>query len=92
MSTKDGFGVEWPARPDGSEVPAYRRSWYAHTMGYPVFCASDWTRVEASDGGVLGSWMCGYCEGFSTDQLSPRQGQTVANCTECGKPNRISLD
>ncbi|GAA1005452.1 hypothetical protein Aple_051000 [Acrocarpospora pleiomorpha] len=68
-------------------VPAHRKSRWSQTEGYDVFTASSWTRV-----GGLGQWTCGYCQKTTTDPLSPYQGQTLADCRECGRSNRISLD
>jgi len=86
------MSIQWPLRPDGSEVPTHRRSWWAFDYGYPIFCASDWSKSINDAGEIVGRWMCGYCEQFSTDLLSPTQGQTLAMFTNCDWHNRISLD
>lgn len=80
----------WPLRPDGTEVPAHRRSWMAAVEGHPVFCASDWRKTTVR-GKTVGHWQCGFCERISTDTISPTQHSTLASCTKCGKTNRISL-
>lgn len=68
------------------DVPSYRKSWKSATEGHTVYCASDWRKV-----GNLGEWTCGYCLETSTDPLSPRQDDTLADCRQCGRTNRISL-
>ena len=67
-------------------VPAHRKSWKTTTEGYQIYCASSWKKV-----GNLGQWVCGYCQKTSTDPLSPNQYETLADCKECGRTNRISL-
>ncbi|MEV0229322.1 hypothetical protein [Nonomuraea sp. NPDC050786] len=67
-------------------VPAHRKSWKSFVEGYDVYCASSWRKV-----GSLGEWVCGYCQQKTTDPLSPRQHETLADCTKCGRTNRISL-
>lgn len=83
-------GVVWPLRPDGSEVPAHRRSWTSLAEGQPVFCASDY-RKTVVNGKAVGHWQCGYCTKISTDTLSPHRSDTLTSCTKCGKTNRISI-
>lgn len=80
------MNIEWPRRPDGSEVPVHRRSIMAFQEGYPIFCASDW---KVKDGKT--SWMCGYCEKITSDPLSTDGTGTLADCRHCGKTNRVSL-
>ncbi|MEV6985005.1 hypothetical protein AB0M95_27620 [Sphaerisporangium sp. NPDC051017] len=67
-------------------VPAHRKSWKSWTEGHNVYLASSWRKV-----GNLGQWVCGYCEKTTTDPLSPYQSETLADCRECGRSNRISL-
>lgn len=81
--------IEWPLQPNGKPVPNHRRSWKAYAEGYPIFCASNWKRIEVK-GSAVGHWVCGYCQKTSTDTLSPRQYDTLADCRKCGKTNRIS--
>lgn len=81
--------IDWPKRPDGSEVPTSRKSIRAYDEGYPVFCASDY-KITVVSGRKVGHWMCGYCLKMTTDTLSPHQYETLADCRKCGKTNRIS--
>lgn len=80
------MAITWPLLPDGSEVPTHRRSWKSQVEGYPIFCASSWVRQ-----GNRGVWICGYCQRRTSDTLSPHQSDTLADCSKCGKTNRISL-
>ncbi|MFF3442109.1 hypothetical protein [Streptosporangium sp. NPDC002721] len=68
------------------DVPAHRKSRKTTVEGYPVYLASSWRKVAN-----LGEWVCGYCQETSTDPLSPRQDDTLADCRQCGRTNRISL-
>ncbi|MFC4588634.1 hypothetical protein [Sphaerisporangium corydalis] len=67
-------------------VPAHRKSWKSYVEGYPVYVATSWCNV-----GGLGQWVCGYCQKTTADPLSPNQDETLADCRECGRTNRISL-
>ncbi|GAT67823.1 hypothetical protein PS9374_03483 [Planomonospora sphaerica] len=68
------------------DVPVHRKSWKSAVEGYDIYLASSWRKA-----GDLGEWVCGYCQQTSTDPLSPRQGETLADCRQCGRTNRISL-
>ncbi|MFF4777492.1 hypothetical protein ACFY05_32015 [Microtetraspora fusca] len=71
---------------NSNDVPIHRRSWKSYTEGYDIYCASSWVQV-----GNLGQWVCGNCQKTTTDPLSPHQPDTLADCRECGRTNRISL-
>ena len=82
----DDEGGEMFTPRNDSVVPAHRTSWRSGTEGYTVYSASSWRNV-----GGLGEWVCGYCQDHSTDSLSPTQSDTLADCRQCGRSNRISL-
>lgn len=71
---------------EDDDVPTHRKSRRSDTEGHAIYCASSWTQV-----GALGQWTCGSCQQTSTDPLSPHQADTLADCRQCGRTNRISL-
>lgn len=73
-------------RRENDDVPSHRKSWKSYVEGYDIYLASSWRQV-----GALGEWVCGYCQKTSTDPLSPSQDETLADCRQCGRTNRISL-
>lgn len=82
------MAIVWPRRPDGSEVPTYRRSWMSRLEDRPVFCAAD-TIITNVNGKRVAHYQCGYCLKMTSHVVQSRNNTDLPDCTKCGYTNRV---